>query len=307
LGDQGTSSKTGAGWVKYGGNPVLGGELGTCFDVCLVREKGRFLMWFSWRPKQSVVLVESRDGIHWGEPLIVLSPNPDSGWEDDINRPVVVRRPDGFRMWYTGQAKGGSRIGLARSPDGKTWTRVSDRAVMIPDQPWEKVAVMCPHVLWDPKRRLYRMWYSAGDQHEPDAIGYATSPDGLTWSKHPENPIFAPDRSAAWESHKVTACQVIREGEWHLMFYIGFRDEHHARIGLARSRDGISGWERHPANPIIVPGVADDAWDRDAVYKPYALFHAGRWMLWYNGRREGVEQIGLALYEGRDLRWGGSD
>ncbi len=27
----------------------------------------------------------------------------------------------------------------------------------------------------------------------------------------------------AWKQHKVTACQVIPAGDWHLMFYIGFR------------------------------------------------------------------------------------
>ena len=43
------------------------------------------------------------------------------------------------------------------------------------------------------------------------------------------------------------------------MFYIGFRDRDHAQIGLARSKDGITGWERHPANPIIRPGVGK--WD----------------------------------------------
>ena len=38
------------------------------------------------------------------------------------------------------------------------------------------------------------MWYSGGDQYEPNAIGYATSRDGLKWSKHENNPIFKPNR-----------------------------------------------------------------------------------------------------------------
>ena len=37
------------------------------------------------------------------------------------------------------------------------------------------------------------MWYSGGEQNEPNAIGYATSPDGLTWTKHGSNPVFVPD------------------------------------------------------------------------------------------------------------------
>ena len=27
------------------------------------------------------------------------------------------------------------------------------------------------------------MWYSGGEQYEPDAIGYATSKDGIDWTK----------------------------------------------------------------------------------------------------------------------------
>ncbi|HKM52332.1 MAG TPA: hypothetical protein VJY33_02920 [Isosphaeraceae bacterium] len=33
---------------------------------------------------------------------------------------------------------------------------------------------MCPHVLWDEQAKLYRMWYSGGEQYEPNAIGFAT-------------------------------------------------------------------------------------------------------------------------------------
>jgi predicted GH43/DUF377 family glycosyl hydrolase len=256
-------------------------------------------MWFSWRPKRSIALVESPDGIAWGAPTIVLGPRKASGWEDDVNRPVVLKNGGRYQMWYTGQAKGKSWIGYATSQDGKTWERAGDRPVLSPERPWEKVAVMCPHVLYDERAKVYRMWYSGGEQYEPNAIGYATSKDGRTWERHPDNPVFRPAPKNAWEKDRVTACQVVRRGDWHLMFYIGFRDRDHAQIGLARSRDGITGWQRHTANPILRPGKGQ--WDADAVYKPYALFDGKRWLLWYNGRRGGVEQIGLAFHDGEDL------
>jgi beta-1,2-mannobiose phosphorylase / 1,2-beta-oligomannan phosphorylase len=128
------------------------------------------------------------------------------------------------------------------------------------------VAVMCPHVLFDEKAGLYRMWYSGGEQYEPDAIGHATSKDGLNWDKHRDNPVFKPEPGLDWEKERVTACQVIRQGDGYLMFYIGFRDKDHAQIGVARSKDGITGWQRHAVNPIIRPGLGK--WDQDAVYKP---------------------------------------
>lgn len=290
---------TRAGWIKSSANPVLGGSLGTCFDISVLRVGDTYRMYFSWRPKKSVALVESQDGATWSEPRVVLGPEQSTGWEDDINRPVVVQRNDGFHMWYTGQARGKSWIGYATSADGKSWKRASEKPVLSAEAPWEKVAVMCPHVIWDAGAKLYRMWYSGGEQYEPDAIGYATSPDGLVWAKHAANPVFAADPKSPWEQHKVTACQVVQRGGWYLMFYIGFFDENRAQIGIARSRNGISGWERHPANPIISPDP--DQWDGDACYKPYAIYDGKKWLLWYNGRRGGVEQIGLATHEGEDL------
>ncbi len=140
---------------------------------------------------------------------------------------------------------------------------------------------------------------SGGDQYEPDAIGYATSEDGLHWTRYPTNPIFQPDPGSPWEQHKVTAVQVEKHGEWYLMFYIGFRDVDHAQIGLARSKDGVTHWQRHPDNPIIRPGK--DQWDHDACYKPCAIFDGEKWLLWYNGRHGSLEQIGVAIHPGEDL------
>jgi predicted GH43/DUF377 family glycosyl hydrolase len=294
-----TSVETAAVWEKSTANPVLGGKLGTCFDISVLKERELFRMWFSWRPKASVALVESHDGVHWSDPVIVLSPNKATDWEGDINRPVVIKTADGYHMWYTGQAKGRSWIGYATSGDSQHWKRMSQRPVLSPEQSWENAAVMCPHVLCDAELGVYRMWYSGGEQYEPNAIGYATSSDGLHWTKHPDNPVFRPDKGSPWEQERVTACQVVRQGDWYLMFYIGFRDVDHAQIGVARSRDGITGWERHRANPIIRPGA--NKWDHDAVYKPYAILDGSRWLVWYNGRHGGVEQIGLATHAGADL------
>jgi beta-1,2-mannobiose phosphorylase / 1,2-beta-oligomannan phosphorylase len=292
-------TETAGGWVKHPTNPVLGGDLGTCFDVSVLKERDVYRMWFSWRPKKSIALVESKNGVDWTKPSIVIGPNDKSGWEDDVNRPVVIKNGDSYQMWYTGQAGGKSWIGYAISNDGKAWLRESDKPVLSADRPWEKAAVMCPHVMYDDDAKLYRMWYSGGEQNEPNAIGYATSKDGVKWTKDENNPIFRPNPNNAWERDRVTACQVMRRGDWYVMFYIGFRDESHAQIGIARSKDGVSGWQRHPANPIIRPG--SDKWDQDAVYKPFAVFDGRKWLLWYNGRRGGVEQIGLAIHDGEDL------
>ena len=293
-------SDTSGGWRKYEHNPVLGGSLGVCFDVSLLREGDKYRMWFSWRTKKSVASVESADGIHWGPPAIALGPNPATNWEENVNRPVVIRSGNTYYMWYTGQTGEHSCIGLATSKDGSHFERAGSEPVLSAGQPWEKAAVMCPHVIWDESMQIYRMWYSGGEQYEPNALGYA-------FQRRPASaPVFGSiaadkrsfssivpsaraDPETAWECYKVTACQVLRRGAWYYMFYIGFRDVDHAQIGAARSKDGITGWQPHPANPIIRPG--QNQWDHDACYKPYAIFDGRRWLLWYNGRHGGLERL----------------
>jgi predicted GH43/DUF377 family glycosyl hydrolase len=289
-----------AGWEKYAGNPVLGGgKLGTVGDVWVLHEDGKYRLWAVWSAKESLALFESADGIHWSDPEIVLPPEPATKWEDAINRPTVVKRAGVYHLWYTGQAKGQSWIGYATSPDGRAWKRMSDKPVISPELAWEKVAVMCPQVIWDEETSLFKMWYSGGDQYEPDAMGYATSPDGLHWEKHPSNPIIKPTAENIWEQYKTTGGHVFRHGGWYYIVYIGFRDMDHAQIGIARSRDGITNWVRHPRNPIIRPG--QDEFDQDACYKPFMLFDGKRWLLWYNGRHGWLERIALVLHDGEDL------
>lgn len=89
---------------------------------------------------------------------------------------------------------------------------------------------MCPHVLFGQDLELLRMWYSGGEQSEPNAIGYPTSRDGIFWTKHPDYPVFRLNPANKWERDRVTACQVLLHDGWFVMFYIGFRDNSHAMV-----------------------------------------------------------------------------
>jgi beta-1,2-mannobiose phosphorylase / 1,2-beta-oligomannan phosphorylase len=305
------------GWRKYLHNPVIGGEYGECFDMCVVENEGRLRMYWSWRSRKSIAMSESDDGLEWTKPVIVLEPRS-SGWEGDVNRPSVLQRDGQWHMWYSGQVKeastagggpettgvldedaGRSVIGYAVSNDGLTFKR-SDDPVMVADVPWEGKSLMCPDVMWDDETSSYRMWYSGGGFFEPDAIGHATSGDGQIWTKSSAKPVFSPRPELLWERERTTACQVIRTEGWFVMFYIGFEDIDKARICAARSRDGLNGWERHKDNPLISGGRAG-GWDCEAAYKPYVIWRDDRWIMLYNGRRAFIEQIGVAFHDDRDL------
>lgn len=312
-------------WYKYEGNPVLGEDKGFCFDNHVLKIGDKYRMYFSWRNYYSIAYTESDDGLHWGERKVVLSPREDIAWEEDLNRPTLDYRDGIYRMWYSGQTSGGfnntkwvdaymeaslaegngggggSVIGYAWSEDGINWNRL-DEPVIVPTEPWEKRSLMCPSILWDEEEKLYKLWYSGGGWFEPDALGYAVSPDGIHWTKPVKEPVFSPDRSVLWERAHVAGCHVIKEGDWYYNFYIGYEDLFKARVCLARSKDGISNWERHPLNPIISAGLPG-AWDCESIYKPFLVYveELDEWRMYFNARTGTTERIGIAIHKGRDF------
>ena len=294
--------ETNGGWKKYEGNPVLGSaELGTCFDVLVLKSEQGYDMHFSWRPMKALAVCRSTDGIHWSYPEIYMEHNPACGWIDDLNRNCVLKHGGQWHMWFTGQARGHSWIGYAVSDDGMHWEPVSDQPVLISERPFEGPSVMNPFVIWDEDMQVFRMWYAAGEQYEPNVLAYATSKDGIHWDKLPANPIFIGFKEQPYERDRVGACQIVKADGWHYMFYIGYEDIDTAHICVARSRNGITNWEQLPHNPIVSPTI--DGWDGDACYKPSVIRDEenNRWLLWYNGRKGTSEYVGLVIHEGIDL------
>ena len=291
------------GWIKCSENPLIGPTLGPngAFDGSVLRIGDEFWIWFSWRDLKSIGFCRTKDGIHMDfYPEPVLTPDP-MGWDKDVNRIAVIREGNKFKMWYSGQDDETMRLGFAESTDGIHWTKYPE-PVLVPEGGWEKQCIMCPFVMREEVdgKSLYRMWYSAGHIFEPDAIGYATSNDGIHWQKHPANPIFSP--GAEWEKARVTACDIQKVGNDYYLFYIGFRDEFEGCcIGVAKSKDGISGWVRHPENPIIRPGKLG-SWDDCNIYKPFICRVGDEWYMWYNASfrndAQRKEQIGLATCSG---------
>ncbi len=303
------TSSTRGGWVKYAVNPLPSldwSTYGTIFDITVLPVADSLKMWVSWRANSCNAYTHGKDGIKWSKPVCVLG-TTNSGWEDNINRLSVLFHNGMYHMWYTGQANGTSKIGYATSLNGIDWTRKNNgQPVLSAATGWEKPSVMNPNVIWDSTSGNFKMWYCGGEDYEPDAVGYATSPDGIAWTKHAGNPVFAKVPGHPWEAVKVAGAQVIKD-PWgpggrkgYLMFYIGYRTVDSTDICMAFSENGITDWIRYADNPIISPSK-NNGFDASACYKPFAVLRGNQWQLWYNGRNGAPEQIALATHVGADL------
>jgi hypothetical protein len=86
-------------------------------------------------------------------------------------------------MYYSGLLKGNleSSIGLATSADGITWTKHEEPVLLTGDAPWSERKISGPKVLATDEDWLmiYRNDVISG---APRTLGYATSPDGITWT-----------------------------------------------------------------------------------------------------------------------------
>ncbi|MFI5274512.1 MAG: hypothetical protein ACHQ4H_15890, partial [Ktedonobacterales bacterium] len=178
-------------------------EQSAVFDPCVVRQSdGSLWMWYTTRGSapSSIALATDVTGSgsaftrYAGNP--VLTPTPaESAPATALTRPAVVAIPGGWRMWYSTNSPknpaGQAWIGSATSTDGIHW-RKQGAPVLTPQAAWEHPGLQCPNVRYDAASGLFQMWYCGGAIYEPDAVGFATSPDGVTWTRHPANPIFKP-------------------------------------------------------------------------------------------------------------------
>jgi len=217
----------------------------------------------------------------------ILSGGALQTWNRHIFEPYVLYNTDSLRyeMWYT--ASGGApdwrpnRIGYATSEDGLNWTR-NDTAVLVPEPgTWEKTSVQAPMVLRE--NGQYRMWYTGWYEKDSAGIGYATSLDGITWTKDTlHNPVLGCG-TAAWEAGGAGWCQVIPFGGEYKMWYVGVDvNRIPTGIGYATSVDGIT-WVRDTLhNPVLLKGEPGQ-WDDFYFLNPKVVFIDDKYYMLYMG------------------------
>jgi hypothetical protein len=173
-------------------------------------------------------------------------------------------------MWYLGFENDIlTRIGVATSSDGVSWTKYGGNPVLDigPPGAWDSLSLGDPTVLFDGS--TYQMWFM-GSMSVPtaygelDRIGYATSTDGLHWTKHGGNPVLDMGPPGSWEDLAIFGPTVLFAGGCYKMWYAGQENVQvgtrwpYARIGYADTCAPAVGGLVMPANTLalVAPWLA---------------------------------------------------
>jgi len=192
----------------------------------------------------AIAYTESEDGVTWhndqpvqnGAVPIVSSGDP--WWNRGSYGPCdVLYNPSAsntgtdwsFTMYYDGTTGGDERIGLAFSSDGITWTGYDAGSDGKADPvfegtyvggDWDYNYVSRATVLKNADDD-YEMWYSGGTGSMNHGIGYATSSDGIHWTRDGDNPIFHKGDGIDWRDSRTYCPAVLRDGGSYKMWFAG--------------------------------------------------------------------------------------
>jgi predicted GH43/DUF377 family glycosyl hydrolase len=245
------SSNDGIIWSKYENNPVLvPGTQGEWDDshtdhACVLFIDGIYKMWYLGEDGTSsrIGYATSNDGITWekynGNPILDLG--PEGSWdESEVMHPSVFFDGSTYHMWYNGYGQDVQRTGYAFSDDGINWTKYAGNPVLTVGNPmaWDDYMLALMGVIY--KDNEYKMWYTGADGPSEDEryfrIGYATSPDGISWTKNGNNPVLDVGEVGTWDSLGVVTSAVLFDTTLNIykMWYGGL-DGSYGRTGYATS------------------------------------------------------------------------
>ncbi|MBM2825268.1 MAG: hypothetical protein HW402_932, partial [Dehalococcoidales bacterium] len=215
----------------------------------------------------------------------------DNNGASNVGAAAVIDDAGTYKMWYTyGSTNFTIRgttasIGYATSPDRVTWTRQA-ATVLTGNLTWDASGVGAPAVIKDGS--VYKMWYTGGKtdgsiKGTVPVIGYATSDDGITWTKN-ASPVLT-GTVATWDANGVGAPSVIKDGSVYKMWYSGGTTDDtvsgtHPAIGYATSTNGTS-WTKN-ASPVLQK--SGQSWDSSGVAVASVVKVSDTlYYMWYTG------------------------
>jgi predicted GH43/DUF377 family glycosyl hydrolase len=245
----------------------------------------------------------------WGAAfaLAAAGAEPAMKWADEtrLGRPFskdpsVIRFKDRYLMYFslppfdaklapTNAPKGWS-IGIAESKDLLAWSKVTE---LRPEQPCDAKGLCAPGALvLEGRVHIFYQTYGNGPK---DALCHAVSDDGVTFTRHPQNPVFRPH--GAWTSGRAIDAEAFPlNGK--LLLYFATRDPNMVTqmVGVASadltSDFGPAAWTQLRDGPVLRPELP---WEKKCIEAPTVLRRGDTLFMFYaGGYNNEPQQVGVA-------------
>ncbi|RLC60754.1 MAG: hypothetical protein DRI48_11560, partial [Chloroflexi bacterium] len=273
---------TGTSIVDGSGNPTVIGDWDghRVWKPAVISDGVEYKMWFDGTDLLSEVgvgLATSSDGVSWtkhlANPVLTGTINAwDASGEE--HAPFVLKEGGVYKMWYEGSNDDVRQLGYATSTNGIDWHKHANNPVLeAGPEGYDQGAVAHGSVLND--GGTYKLWYhAAGDQGA--IIAYATSPDGVNWTK--QGPVLLPE-PGSWDEGAVWGPSVLKLNGTYWMWYSAASSHQPPAIGVVTSTNGVT-WTRFLAGPIMT--------ETTALGDPHVISDGGKLKMWYQDFEQGV-------------------
>jgi predicted GH43/DUF377 family glycosyl hydrolase len=206
----------------------------------VIRDHQGYKMYYTGQNGNSygIGLATSSDGKTWqrASTTPVLHPDTAGSWDFQSQAFCDVYYDDTtYYMWFAGGDGVHGAIGLAKSSDGISWTRVPGNPVFTPSTSgWDSGYVSGPNVVRVGK--TFYMFY--GGTTNPAtvkfAIGLATSQDGIHWTRVGTAPVLSV--GSGWDGGAMGNLSVLyRNGTFEMWYSALSEATGHWQIGYATS------------------------------------------------------------------------
>ncbi|MCJ7811747.1 FG-GAP-like repeat-containing protein [bacterium] len=193
-----------------------------------------------------------------------------------------------------------------------TWYKYAGNPVLVPSDPsFDSYSVTSPVVLFD--NGVYKMWYAGAFGTNKRNICYATSTNGLEWTKHG----VALPYGSGWDGQSLHYPFVLKisENEYRMYYsgHCGYGRQ--MDIGMATSTDGEY-WTRYGSTPIFpattVPGADQLLMGSivyiDNIFKMWfsgCIINGSEWQIRLATSSDGINwsDQGVVLEKGEEGEW----
>jgi predicted GH43/DUF377 family glycosyl hydrolase len=214
--------------------------------------------------------------------------------------PSVIRHGSRYLMYYSippaaqkipaESWAAGWCVGIAESRDLDHWSKLGE---LRPEQECDRRGLCAAGaIVLRGKVHLFYQTYGNGPK---DAICHAWSDDGVTFTRNPTNPVFAPH--GAWTAGRAIDAEAVPVGD-RLLLYFATRDPAMKvqMLGVAGapldSDFGRERWQQLVAGPILKPELP---WERNCIEAASVVRRSDTFFMFYaGGYNNEPQQIGVA-------------